>query len=482
MASLRDRVGELEAENVALRAVNERLEARIVELERELGRHSGNSSLPPSSDTQAQRESRQARRQRERDEGKARGVGKQPGAPGTHLQRVARPDVTVAHAPTCCERCGEDLTGAPVSGVESRQVFDLPARRAEVTDHRCERRRCACGHETAAMFPPEARAPACWGPHVRAVAIYLLVRHHIPIERAAEILSDLCGAPVSTGWLATISGEAAHGLGPFIDDAKDRLADEPVVHADETGARVAGKKWWFHVVCTAMITFLAAHPRRGNQATDEHGILANFEGTLVSDRWRPYWTYANLTHQICCAHLLRDLEAVGEVATQTAWADAMAGLLLQAKRRTDAARAAHKTALSRHARAQIRARYRQIVTDAYAANPEPCDYNGQPRKRDTLERAGYNLAVAFSERETEILRYTTDLAVPFDNNQAERDLRMVKLQQKISGTFRTTRGAERFATIRSYIETGRKHGHNPIDLLTDLFTGHPWTIPTPART
>lgn len=477
MASLRERVVELEAENAELRSLIERLEARIVGLERELGRHSGNSSLAPSTDSQAQRETRAERRRTARAEGKRR-AGKQPGAPGAHLERVGVPDVTVVHAPVACEGCGADLSDAAVVASESRQVFDLPARRAEVTDHVVERRRCACGCDTTALFPPEARAPACWGPHVRAVAIYLLVCHHVPIQRAAEILSDLCGTPVSTGWLASLSGEAAAGLEPFIADVKDRLAHEPVVHADETGARVAGTKWWFHVVCNAMFTFLAVHARRGKHATDEHGILPRFSGTLVSDRWRPYWSYEQLDHQVCVAHLLRDLEAVGEVATQAGWAEAMRALLLDAERRTEAARAAGHHALSCHQRARIHARYRKILADGLAANPEPVDYNGQSRKRDALERASYNLAVAFRDHQHEILRYTHDLNVPFTNNQAERDLRMVKLQQKISGTFRTTHGAERFATIRSYIETGRKHDHNPIDLLTDLFTGHPWAIPT----
>lgn len=472
------RVGELEAEAVATRLLIERLEARIVELERELGRHSANSSKPPSADTQAQRESRQARRARERDDVKQRRAGKQPGAPGAHLARVETPDRVVTHTPVSCASCGESLACAPICRVESRQVFDLPDRRAEVTDHRGERRRCACGHETSATFPDEAKAPACWGPNVRAVAIYLLVRHHMPVARAAEILTDLAGAPVSTGWLASLSGEAADGLDEFTTDVKTRLGAEPVVHADETGARVAGSKWWFHVVSTALFTFLAAHPKRGNDANNDHGILPDYRGTLVSDRWKPYWSYPQLTHQVCCAHLLRDLEDVAAVATQTGWAEAMRDLLYDANRRTGAARAADQTRLTRHTRAAIQTRYRDIVAAAFAANSDPTDRAGQPRKRDALERASHNLAIAFRDHETEILRFTTDLAVPFTNNQAERDLRMVKLQQKISGTFRTTRSAQNFATIRSYIETGRKHDQNPIRLLEQLFTGTPWAIPT----
>lgn len=455
----------------------EQLQSRIVELERQLGRDSQNSSKPPSSDDENTRESRQARRARERGAAK-RKAGKQPGAPGAHLQRVATPDATIVHAPEHCDACAADLADAPTVGSESRQVFDLPDRRCEVTDHVAERRRCACGHETVAVFPSDAMASACWGPQVRAIAIYLLVRHHVPVARVAQILSDLCAAPVSTGWVAGLSSEAADGLDDFIADVKGRLVAEPVVHADETGGRVNGKLWWFHVVSTALFTFLAAHPKRGNDATDAHDILPRFRGVLVSDRWKPYWSYPGLDHQICGAHLLRDLDDVAIVATQTAWTDQMRALLIDALRRTEAARAAGDSALSRHQRARIRARYHTIVADAFAANPEPTRWNGEPRKRDSIEKASFNLAIAFRDHEREILRFADRLDVPFTNNQAERDLRMVKLQQKISGTFRTPTGAQRFATIRSYIETGRKHGHNPIDLLADLFTGHPWAIPT----
>ena len=156
----------------------------------------------------------------------------------------------------------------------------------------------------------------------------------------------------------------------------------------------------------------------------------------------------------------------------------MTALLLDAKRRCEAAAAAGLDALPPGQRAALRARYNRIVADAFAVNPEPAS----GRKRNTLEKASYNLAVAFRGHATEILRFTTDLRIPFTNNEAERDLRMAKLQQKISGTFRSEGGAQRFAAIRSYIETGRKHGHNPLDLLIQLFNGNPWMIPSPAAT
>lgn len=321
-AELEQRVAELEAQNAALRemveaqaALIERLEARVAELERELGRHSGNSSLPPSRDNAEARAARAARRQAKRDKGK-RAPGKQPGDPGAHLAQVADPDQVVVHEPPTCQGCGAGLADAPVSGRERRQVFDLPERRREVTEHVAERRRCSCGCETAAPFPREATAPAAWGARVRAYALYLMNRQLIPVERTAEILADLLGAPVSTGWLAGLAAEAADGLGGFIDDLGDRVADEDVVHVDETGARVAGVKWWFHVACTALFTLLGVHRRRGVAATDELGVLPRVRGTLVHDRWAPYWRYTQAAHAICNAHILRDLAAVAEVASQ----------------------------------------------------------------------------------------------------------------------------------------------------------------------
>jgi transposase len=460
---------------LAQAALIEHLEARIVELERSAGRNSGNSSLPPSRDDSQARAARAARRQAKRERGKRR-PGKQPGDPGSHLQRVERPDRMVVHEPDRCQGCGADLAGAALVATESRQVFDLPEQRRKVTEHVAQRRRCACGCETTGSFPAEATAPTCWGPRVRAYALYLMNRQLLPVERTAEILSDLLGAPVSSGWLAGLASEAAEGLEEFMDDLGDRLADEDVVHVDETGSRVAGAKWWFHVACTVLLTFLGIHRRRGVAATDDFGILPRVRGTLVHDRWAPYWHYRRARHAICNAHILRDLASVGEVASQASWVDAMIELLLEAKRKADAARAAGLHSVPKGPRASIRARYNRIVAQALAANPEPAS----GRKRNASERASYNLAVALRDHAIEVLRYTADLAVPFDNNQAERDLRMAKLQQKISGCFRTEAGAHNFAIVRSYIETGRKHGHNPIDLLIDLFTGHPWTIASAA--
>lgn len=279
---------------------------------------------------------------------------------------------------------------------------------------------------------------------------------------------------MSTGWLAGLTGEAAEDLGPFIAGLKDRLAEEPVAHADETGCRVAGVKQWFHVVSTVLLTYLAVHAKRGNKATDDMGILGRFGGVLVHDRWAPYWTYSRIRHAICNAHILRDLAAIAEVDRYKPWADAMAGLLVDAKRRCDRAREQGRAQLPRGQ--FVRAHYDALVADFFTGHPSPAE--GWPK--GSYGRDAHNLAVALRDHRHEVLRFVADLAVPFDNNQGERDLRMAKLQQKVSGSFRTDHGARRFATVRSYIETGRKHGLNPLDLLAQLFNGQPWTVPAAA--
>ncbi len=470
------RQGELAELIESQRQVIARLEARVAELEHQAGRHSGNSSVPPSSDTLAERAAQAARRQSKREKKAGRRAGKQPGTPGARLDPVEVPDEIVEHAPEVCEDCGEELGPGDDAGVECRQVFDLPPRRVHVVEHRAAKRRCACGHTTTGSFPPDATAPTCWGPAVRAVAAYLLVRHHVPVARVAEILSDLVAAPVSTGWVAGINLEAAGRLEGFLADLADRVAGSDVVHVDETGARVSGVKHWFHVASTRWLTHLGVHRRRGHEATDDIGILARFAGTLVHDRWAPYWHYSDAGHALCGAHLLRDLAAVSENWVQSGWSDPMAALLVEAKNLCDTTLANGQRHLHWRHRRRIEAAYDTYLADCFTVCPDPAPGD----KRPVAERIAYNLAVALRDHKHEVLAFTRDLRIPFDNNQAERDLRMVKLQQKISGGFRTPTGAENFAAVRSYIETGRKHGSNPLDLLAALFTGTPWAIPPPT--
>lgn len=473
----------------ALVAQNERLMARVAELERQMGRHSGVSGKAPSGDTLGQRELQNAERQSRAERRRAarakakdlmrdkasepRRPGKQPGEPGKHLELREDPDEVVEHRPGACSGCGGDLVGADVAGLERRQVFDLPRRRLEVTEHRAVSCRCSCGATTRAAFPPAARATTCYGPLVRALGVYLIGRQHLPIARAGELLEDALGAPVSTGWLAGLILEAAAGLEPFLAELRSQLQAADVLHADETGARISGARWWFHVACTDLLTLLDCHSRRGSEAFSDMGVLPFFSGVLVTDGWKPYWSLPTAEHALCCAHLLRDLASVAQIASQTAWADAMADLLVEAKR---AVEAAGPDGLNARQLRTLRGRYTRIVNAGRAANPEPA-----ARKRNSLERESSNLLRRFDLQRADICRHWTSPAVPFDNNEAERGVRMVKLQQKISGCFRTPAGARAFCAVRSYIQTANKHGIGLLDVLTRLFNGDPWIPPAPAR-
>jgi transposase len=406
------------------------LQARVAELERRLGRDSSNSSMPPSSDG-LRKPVRVERRAAGRAEG--RRPGKQPGAPGAHLAQVAEPDEVCLHAPGRCGGCGADLADAPVVGVEARQVFDLPPLRLLVSEHRAERRRCGCGTTTAAAFPDQARAAACYGPGVRALVCYLCVHQHLPVDRAAQLLGDVLGAPLATGTLAAVVAEGARGLDGFVAVVREGLAAAPVAHFDETGARVAGRLHWVHSASTGLLTLLSVHAKRGKVAMDAAGVLPRFAGVAVHHGWAPSWRY-DITHALCGAHLLRELEAITEEPGQ-GWAAGMAELLVDVKLACDRARAAGFQRVDDQARARLHTRYARLLADGQAANPPPPASGRRPGRPRRSPAAG--LLARLDTHRDEVLRSLDDTRVPFDNNQAERDLRMVKLQQKISGCWRT---------------------------------------------
>jgi transposase len=461
-------IAELRAVNAEQARLVDTLQARVVELERRLGKDSSNSSKPPSSDGLG----KPARAGRQDDERAARRrSGKQPGAPGAHLARVAQPDKVALHAPDRCRGCGADLAGASVVGVQARQVFDLPPLRLLATEHRAERRRCACGTTTQAAFPDHVRAAACYGPGVRALVCYLCVHQHLPVDRAAQLLADVLGAPVATGTLAAVVAEGARGLDGFAQVVRAGLATAPVAHFDETGARVAGRLHWVHSASTSLLSLFTVHAKRGKVAMDQAGVLPGFGGVAVHDGWAPYWRYQDATHALCGAHLLRELEAISDEPGQ-GWAAGMAELLIDAKLVADRARAAGLQRVNDRARARLHARYQRLLADGQAANP-PLPTIGRRRGRARRSSAA-NLLARLDTRHDEVLRSLDDCRVPFDNNQAERDLRMVKLQQKISGCWRTLAGAEAFLALRSYLSTARKHGMNPLAVLGQLFQGQAW--------
>ncbi len=439
------------------------LKAQIADLQERLGRNPRNSSMPPSAEglSKPPAPSRAERR------AAGRRQGKQPGAPGKHLAQVACPDEVVSHVPVACESCGADLADAEVVSTERRQVFDLPKIALRVTEHVAERRRCGCGRETKAIFPPAATAPTCYGPGVRALAVYLAVHQHLPFDRTAQLFKDVLGQEVSVGALAQMVAEAADATGLFLDQVKVLLHGADAVHFDETGGRVAGRLHWVHSASTATLTLLDCHARRGRPAMDDLGVIGSMTGVALHDGWKPYRSY-DVLHALCNAHHLRELVAIGVVWDQ-GWANDLAALLVEAKRAIEAARTDGRNRLDDKMLHSIRVRYGMLVAKGFAANPEP-----EFGKRRGYEKKAYNLLVRLDTQRADVLRFCADFRASFDNNQAERDIRMVKLQQKISGSWRTLDGARDFCAIRSYVSTLRKNQRDILSGLRLLFEGHAW--------
>jgi transposase len=449
---------ELLALNAELRSEVISLRARIADLEARLNQNPRNSSMPPSSEglSKPPAKSRAERRS------EARRKGKQPGAPGSHLAQVVDPDELKTISPVSCRSCGADLLDADLVGVERRQVFDLPDISLRVTQHSAERRRCKCGAETKAEFPDHATAPACYGPNLRALAVYLAVYQHLPYDRMAKLFSDVLHQSVSTGALQTMVKEAAVATGPFLDKVRNLLIDSDCVHFDETGGRVEGRLHWIHGASDHLLTLLTCHTRRGKVAFNEIGVITQMTGVAVHDGFRPYQSY-EVTHSLCNAHHLRELEGC-----EKPWADGLASLLLEAKDAVAAARSAGRSSLDKATLDSITDRYGVLVREGLEADVYDLEWHSSYQNRH------YNLMIRLEDKRHDVLRFCTDFRAPFDNNQAERDIRMVKLQQKISGSWRSFEGAKSFCAVRSYVSTLRKNGQDILDGLGLLFDGHAW--------
>jgi transposase len=467
-------VDQLTGENKGLRSEIESFGRKIAALEKRLGKNSENSSLPPSSDLFGRSKGRPENANRAARRALGRKPGKQPGTDGKHLAHVEHPDKVELRSPPACDGCGSDLSGVPVERTEIRQVTDAPLPVPRTTEYRAESKRCACGTVTKGAFPAEARGHASYGPRIRAVALYLLSRQHLPFERTKEALADLLGVTVSTGFLDSVYSEGADGLAGFLTAVLAQLRDADVVYMDETSDRLGKGSVWFHVACTELLTLLHADITRGPDGIEATGLLPDFDGVAVHDRLGWYFNYDQATHAACGAHLLRNLASVGVSFDQTEWTSSMAALLLEMKAAAQSARAGSKKKISKKVLAGYLTRYDTIVAEALNANPAPVG-----RKRDSIETEGYNLALAFRTRKDAICRFATDLRVGFTNNLAERDLRMVKLHKKVSASFRAIEGAERLATVRSYLATAIKHELDPLDVLVRLFHGDAWI---PQRT
>jgi transposase len=466
MSTAEDRLAEVEAENAALRAQVEALLGRIEELEARLAKDSHNSSKPPSTDPLGRKRPRSQRKR------SGKKPGGQLGHTGETLRLVSTPDEVVEHRPAVCVACQTPLDeAAPVALYERRQVRDLPPVRLVVCEHRALHVRCpACAQVNVGVFPAEAPSRAQYGPRLRALAVYLLEQQLIPYARVREVVAEVLGAPVSVGALIRWVRQGAETLRPVEEQIKAALRRAPVVHSDETGIRRAGKLAWAHVASTARLTHYAIHAKRGREATDAIGILPGYQGVSVHDGWKPYRTYTQCRHALCNIHHLRELTFLEEQDHQT-WAKDLKGLLLAMKAAVAQARTQGESALPVAERRAFLARYDEVLAAGVAANPPP---ERRPGQRGRVKQSpARNLLERLLIGKEEVLAFLHDFAVPFDNNQAEQDLRMLTVQQKIAGSFRADSGAEAFARIRGYCASLRKQGVALLAALETVFTAQP---------
>ena len=444
----------LRAENALLRAEVAALTGRLAELERRLGLNSGNSGKPPSSDGL-----KKPPRVSSLREPSGKKTGGQKGHPGATLCRVETPDATIDHYPEACAACGEPLTAAMATGHVARQVFDLPdPRPLIVTEHRAHGCRCAaCGTQTRAAFPEAVTAPVQYGKRIGAFVLYLLHYQLLPEKRLAALMADLFGVKLVTATIARISQDCAHRFMDFADAVRDHVAAAPVKHMDETGFRIGGKTQWLHIASTVWFTFYRTSPKRGS-------LLAKVTGVVVHDHWKPYYTMTGVLHALCNAHHLRELKALVEIEKED-WARKMQRLLRRACHATNLARE-QGVPLKPDLIALIGRCYDGILANGLAFHDAQPALTRAGRRGRTPRRVGHNLLLRLSTRKPDVLRFLTDRNVPFTNNLAEQDGRMMKLRQKISGGFRSDDGAKDFAVIRSLLSTARKQGWDLLQTLT----------------
>jgi transposase len=433
-------------------------------------RESSTSSRPPSSDSPYKKKpADRSLRQRS-----GRRPGKQPGAESSTLRQVSDPDETVVCAPPRCQGCGASLAGATAVGVQRLQEFDIvrppPPR---VTEYQVQAKMCGrCRVVTAGQPPAGITGRAQYGPEVHAQAVHLASAHHVPVGRAADLMSAMTGVTVSSGWMAGVRGKAAARLEPFMQRTRDLLRAAGVIYADETPARAAGGLRYVHVACTEYLTCMHTGGRSAADI-DAGSVLPGYAGTIVRDGYAGYEHLADALHAWCAAHNLRDLRDLYTFDPDgQLWARSMADLLIHANAAATAARAAGQHHLDEAALAQIRAWYRGAVAKGIADNQG---------KRRRAARDGLRLARRFRHHQDMILRFVTDLAVGFTSNQAERDIRPVKIQQRTSGgCWRTLAGLADFAVVQSYLSTAAKWGISKLDALRQLFTTGPWLPPAIA--
>ncbi len=447
------------------------LSEQVKSLRDRLSKDSHNSHLPPSSD----RFVRKPKSLRQRSE---KHSGGQPGHPGSSLSFSSTPDEVIEQQVERCEACQQDLQAVAACGRERRQVVDLPSPRLVVREYRAEQKQCPhCQHITVAAFPAGVQAPIHYGPHVGATAVYLVEQQLLPLARACEVMNDLLGVHMSEGTVCDLIQRCAGQLAPVEQQITEALKRAEVIHQDETGLYVAGKRHWMHVTCTPTLTHYHVDKSRGQAALEAIGILPYFTGISIHDGWASYFLY-DCQHAACLVHVLRDLVFLAE-EQGAVWAADLKELLLDMKQATDQAREQGKLWLDPLEVVDWETRFLELLDEGDRLHPYAV---APPGTRGRCKQsAARNLLDRLRKHQQAVLAFLEDLRVDFDNNLAERDLRMVKVQQKVSGCFRSEAFAQAFSRIRGYLSTLRKQGIPLLSALQATLCGHP-VLPSLERT
>jgi transposase len=465
------RIAELEARNAAL-------EERVARLEAQLSKNSSNSHKPPSSDGPGAPPRTQSER---KPSGKK--PGGQRGHSGSTLRKSANPDRRVRHPVKACSGCNRDLSHRKPDDILERQIFDLPPLKIEVTSHEVEVKSCpGCEATTQASWPQELQmesGAAIYGVTLRSFAVYLTQGQLLPVSRSRDLIEDLWGHRISTGTLMNWTEKASDALEETDRAIADQLAaDSGSIHFDETGVQVEANNAWLHSASSLSLTHYQAHPERGGEAIERMGILPRFKGTAIHDRYSPYFKYEECRHGLCGSHLMRDLRFVREQEGER-WAGSMRRLLTRMNDDLHEAKGRGATRFNRPTIRYWEDRYHRIIDTGLKLHVEKDRVEGKlavhrdEKRGRKKQRKGKNLLDALKKRADWVLLFIKDFTVPFTNNQGERDIRMTKVKLKVSGCFRSWKGARQFCRIRGYLSTAKKQGWRLLEAMRAVFLGQP---------
>ena len=439
----------------------------IQELKEQLNKNSKNSSKPPSSDGLKKPAPKSLRK----PSGKK--AGGQNGHQGTHLAVITAPDGTIKHMPFACEGCLHyQMCKGTACIAEKRHVIDAVVE-VNITEHQLlEIPVCMLHGDTRkGSFPENVKAAVQYGENLQALSVALNTVGAVSIKRTHEILSGVFNIPISIGTISSMVKRCADGLNDTIDKIRQKMSESALGHFDETGTRVDKKLWWVHNASNCEYTYLDISPKRGFNGMEQCGVLPEFKGIAMHDCWVSYWNYTDAEHAVCCAHLLRELTGISENYPEQKWASAFIDLLLEMKKVKDKAVENGKDFLSYYHHHKFDKKYDELIEQARNENPLP----ETTEKKHGRKKKGKILALVerLEKYKASVCLFIHNFMVPFDNNQAERDIRMIKVKTKVSGCFRTEEGARDYLKIMSYIGTAHKQGYNAYEAIKNAISGNP---------